>query len=88
MTAAPYDAPTPSNSLDGLSAGRLSSLFKEWDAVRGDGQEAGQLRAAIVDELTRYYPAEAGLAPIGELLGMDPKEVAAHREMARDRTAP
>ncbi len=89
----PHDCPT-CRPADGpqiaarLSAVRLSALFKEWDAVNGEGPEAGRRRAAIVNELTRYYPEEAGLARIGELLGMDTKEVAAYREMARDEIAP
>ena len=76
------DLPTEMRSLADMSALRLSALFKEWDAVAGDGVEARPRRAEIVAELTRYYPEDAGLQRIATLLGIEVSLVAHFRSMA------
>jgi hypothetical protein len=76
------DLPTGLRSADDLSAMRLSALFKEWDAIVGEGAEQSRQRAAIVAELVRYYPEDAGLGRIATLLGADVALVAHYRSAA------
>jgi hypothetical protein len=83
MPAPDENLPTDLDSLFGMSAKRLSALFKEWDAAIGKGPDAEQTKAAIVDELTRYYPEEAGLSRIATLLDIEVRAVAGYRAMAR-----
>lgn len=66
-----------------MSAARLADLFRKWDSVVGKGQDAERHRAAIVDELTRYYPEEAGISRIAELLGIDASSASRYRDLAR-----
>ena len=76
------DLPTGLRSDADMSALRLSALFKEWDVIVGEGTEQTRQRGAIVVELTRYYPEDAGLGRIATLLGVDVALVAHYRSAA------